>query len=56
MCVRIPANRCSIQILMHEINHYQINVAVVRCDYGSSFLCSFPGHKDSRPDNLESLR
>ncbi len=56
MCVRIPANRCSIQILMHEINHYQINVAVVRCDYGSSFLYYFPGHKDSRPDNLESLR
>lgn len=24
MCVRIPADRCSIQILMHEINHYQM--------------------------------
>ena len=38
MCVRIPADRCSIQILMHEINHYQMKGAVVRCDYGSSFF------------------
>lgn len=31
-------DRCSIQILMHEINHYQMKGAVVRCDYGSSFF------------------
>ena len=57
MCVRIPADRCSIQILMHEIDHYQMKGAVVRCDYGSSFfLFYFSEHKNSRPDNLESLR
>ena len=31
--------------------------AVVRCDYGSFFfLFYFSGRKNSRPDNLESLR
>lgn len=46
MCIRIPADRCSIQILMHEINHYQMKGAVVRCDYGSSFfLFYFPNTK-----------